>query len=127
MFVTSLRDLEVRHLIALDAVATEGTFGRAAERLGYTQSAISQQIAALERLVDGKLFDRPGGPRPVELTPLGAEVLDAARDLLNRVEAAGQRIDIFAGVVNSDDRWMIQAGSRLSLTAESCLKCRIDG
>jgi len=89
------RDLEVRHLIALDAVATEGTFGRAAERLGYTQSAISQQIAALEKVVGGKLFDRPGGPRPVELTPLGTEVLDAARDLLTRVESAGHRIDRF--------------------------------
>ena len=71
MLMPALRDLEIRHLVALDAVATEGTFGRAAERLGYTQSAISQQIAALERLIDGKLFDRPGGPRPVELTPLG--------------------------------------------------------
>jgi DNA-binding transcriptional LysR family regulator len=93
--MTTLRDLEVRHLIALDAVATEGTFGRAAEKLGYTQSAISQQIAALERVVGGKLFDRPGGPRPVALTPLGSEVLDAARDLLNRVESAGHRIDRF--------------------------------
>jgi DNA-binding transcriptional LysR family regulator len=95
MNMTTLRDLEVRHLIALDAVATEGTFGRAAEKLGYTQSAISQQIAALERVVGGKLFDRPGGPRPVELTPLGSEVLDAARDLLTRVESAGHRIDRF--------------------------------
>ena len=93
--MTTLRDLEVRHLIAFDAVATEGTFGRAAEKLGYTQSAISQQIAALERVVGGKLFDRPGGPRPVELTPLGAEVLDAARDLLTRIESAGHRIDRF--------------------------------
>ena len=93
--MTTFRDLEVRHLIALDAVATEGTFGRAAEKLGYTQSAISQQIAALERVVDGKLFDRPGGPRPVELTPLGAEVLDAARDLLSRIESAGHRIERF--------------------------------
>jgi DNA-binding transcriptional LysR family regulator len=93
--MTTLRDLEIRHLIALDAVATEGTFGRAAEKLGYTQSAISQQIAALERVVGGKLFDRPGGPRPVALTPLGSEVLDAARDLLNRVESAGHRIDRF--------------------------------
>src|SRR5215207_11587710 len=89
------RDLEARHLIAFDAVAVEGTFGRAAERLGYTQSAISQQIAALERVVDGKLFDRPGGPKPVELTPLGIEMLDAARDLLNRVEAASNRIERF--------------------------------
>src|SRR6187402_1514338 len=90
-----LRDLEVRHLIAFDAVSTEGTFGRAAEKLGYTQSAISQQIAALEKVVGGKLFDRPGGPRPVEITPLGSEVLDVARDLLGRVESAGHRIDRF--------------------------------
>jgi DNA-binding transcriptional LysR family regulator len=90
-----LRDLEVRHLIALDAVSSEGTFGRAAEKLGYTQSAISQQIAALEKVVGGKLFDRPGGPRPVEITPLGSEVLDVARDLLGRVESAGHRIDRF--------------------------------
>jgi DNA-binding transcriptional LysR family regulator len=95
MVMAALRDLEVRHLIALDAVAVEGTFGRAAERLGYTQSAISQQIAALERVVDGKLFDRPGGPKPVALTPLGVEVLEAARDLLARVEAASLRIDRF--------------------------------
>jgi len=87
MHMAGLRDLELRHLVALDAVAAEGTFGRAATRLGYTQSAISQQIAALERLVDGKVFDRPGGPRPVELTPLGDRLLQGARELLGRVEA----------------------------------------
>src|SRR4029078_7187461 len=90
-----LRDLEVRHLIALDAVSTEGTFGRAAEKLGYTESAIRQQIAALEKVIGGKLFDRPGGPRPVEITPLGSEVLDAARALLPRIESAAHRIDRF--------------------------------
>ena len=95
MIMASLRDLEVRHLVAFDAVASTGTFGRAAEKLGYTQSAISQQIAALERLVDGKLFDRPGGPKPVELTPLGEQVLASARELLARVDAVGEEIDRF--------------------------------
>lgn len=95
MFVMNLRDLEMRHLVAFDAVASEGTFGRAAEKLGYTQSAISQQIASLERLVDGKLFDRPGGPKPVVLTPLGEHLLGSARELLARVEVVGQELDRF--------------------------------
>jgi DNA-binding transcriptional LysR family regulator len=90
-----LRDLELRHLVALDAVAAEGTFGRAAVRLGYTQSAVSQQIAALERLVGSSLFDRPGGPRPVALTPLGKVVLAHARDIIDRVDAAGDAIGRF--------------------------------
>src|ERR687885_400028 len=54
--------LELRHLLALDAVAREGSFGRAAVSLGYTQSAISQQIAALERIVGERLLERQGGP-----------------------------------------------------------------
>lgn len=95
MIMAALRDLEVRHLVALDAVAAEGTFGRAADKLGYTQSAISQQIASLERLIDGKLFDRPGGPRPVELTPLGERVLAVARELLARVDSVGEELDRF--------------------------------
>lgn len=95
MFMSGLRDLELRHLATLDAVASEGTFGRAAERLGYTQSAVSQQIAALERTVGGKVFDRPGGPRRVELTPLGAVVLDRGRDLIARVDALDDVLDRF--------------------------------
>ena len=63
--------LDLRHLIALKAIADEGSFGKAAERLGYTQSAISQQIAALERIVGLRLIERPGGPRPISLTEAG--------------------------------------------------------
>jgi DNA-binding transcriptional LysR family regulator len=83
-----LADADLRHLSALRAVAEEGTFGRAAARLGFTQSAVSQQIATLERLVGEPLFDRPGGPRPVTLTPAGRLLLPHAVALLERVRAA---------------------------------------
>jgi DNA-binding transcriptional LysR family regulator len=83
-----LQDIEIRQLRALQAVASEGSFGRAAERLGFTQSAISQQIAALERAVGDKVFDRPGGPRRVELTPTGELLLVHASAVLDRLREA---------------------------------------
>ena len=95
MFMAGLRDLDIRHLVALDAVATEGTFARAASRLGYTQSAVSQQIAALERIVGDPVFDRPGGPRPVELTPLGSHLLDHGRQLLAHLDVVSDELDRF--------------------------------
>src|SRR4026207_128981 len=63
--------VELRHLAALQAVAREGSFGGAAVALGSSQSAVSQQIAALERIVGERLVERPGGPRPVSLTDAG--------------------------------------------------------
>ena len=80
--------VEVRHLAALEAVASEGSFGRAAERLGYTQSAVSQQVAALERIVGERLIDRPGGPRAVSLTEAGALLRRHAEAIVARLEAA---------------------------------------
>jgi DNA-binding transcriptional LysR family regulator len=80
--------LELRHLIALKAIAEEGTFGRAAATLGYTQSAVSQQIAMLERIVGQRLIDRPGGPRPVSLTEAGALLLRHANAIAARLQAA---------------------------------------
>jgi DNA-binding transcriptional LysR family regulator len=80
--------LELRHLIALKAVAEEGSFGRAAKRLGYTQSAISQQIAVLERIVGQRLVDRPGGPRPISMTQAGELLLTHADGIAARLRAA---------------------------------------
>ena len=87
--------VELRHLLALQAVAEEGSFGRAAQSLGYTQSAISQQIAALERIVGQRLIDRPGGPRPVTLTDAGTLLLTHARAINARLAAAQADLDSF--------------------------------
>src|SRR5579885_1655475 len=80
--------IELRHLAALQAVADEGTFRGAAARLGYTQSAISQQIATLEKIVGAKLVERPGGPRAVSLTETGRLVLRHAEAIIARLQAA---------------------------------------
>jgi DNA-binding transcriptional LysR family regulator len=80
--------LELRHLVALKAVAETGTFGRAATQLGYTQSAVSQQIATLERIVGQRLLERPGGPRPVSLTEAGALLLRHSDAIAARLQAA---------------------------------------
>jgi molybdate transport repressor ModE-like protein len=80
--------LDLRHLIALKAIADEGSFGRAAEKLGYTQSAISQQIATLERIVGLRLIERPGGPRPISLTEAGRILLRHADAIQARLLAA---------------------------------------
>lgn len=88
-------DVELRHLAALEAIAEEGSFGRAAARLGYTQSTVSQQVAALEKAVGGSVFDRPGGPRPARVTPLGAVVLERGRELLAKSAALSDAVERF--------------------------------
>src|SRR5581483_7445392 len=80
--------VELRHFAALQALAATGSFGRAAQRLGYTQSAVSQQIAMLERIVGEKLVERPGGPRPVSLTEAGHLLLRHADSIVARLQAA---------------------------------------
>ncbi len=64
------------------------SFGAAARELGYTQSAVSQQIAQLEKVVGHKLFDRPGGPRRVEPTEAGLLLLRHADAIVARLDAA---------------------------------------
>ncbi len=89
----SFDDIEFRHLRALRAVAAEGSFVGAADILGFSQAAISQQIAGLEKAVGSTLFDRPGGPKPVTLTPAGRLMLRHADVLVDRLTAAERDLE----------------------------------
>jgi DNA-binding transcriptional LysR family regulator len=91
-----LLGVELRHLLALQAIAEHRSFGRAAAALGYTQSAVSQQMAALERAVGEKLVERPGGPRPVSLTEAGELLLRHAEAIVARMKAAQADLAAFA-------------------------------
>jgi len=91
-----LLGVELRHLLALQAIAEHGSFGRAARALGYTQSAISQQVATLERAVGEKLIERPGGPRPVSLTEAGQLLLRHAEAIVARMKAAQADLAAFS-------------------------------
>lgn len=89
----TLHQASFRQLAAMVAVAHEGSFGAAADELGYSQATVSQQIAALERLVGAELFERPGGPRPVTLTAAGRVLLPSAEHILGHVRNAQRDID----------------------------------
>jgi DNA-binding transcriptional LysR family regulator len=86
--------IELRHLAALQAVAEEQSFVRAGKRLGYTQSAISNQIAAFERLVGARLVERARGGSSISLTESGRLLYDHAVVLIARLQAA--RTDVAA-------------------------------
>lgn len=113
--VPSWASLELRHLYALVAVAEAGTISRAAERLGYTQSAVSQQIAGLERAVGASVFDRPGGPKPLRLTEAGDALVLHARAVLSLLRDA--EADVRAVATGSKGRLRVgtvqSAGNRI--------------
>ncbi len=84
--------VEFRHLGALAAVARTGSFRRAAESLGYVQSAISGQIAQLEQAVGTQLVERSSGSSGATLTPAGQILLGHVEEILARFDAA--RVDL---------------------------------
>jgi len=88
--------LEFRHLAALQAVADEGSFNGAARRLGYTQSAISQQIASLERIVGLRVVERVHGKKTLGLSVAGKTLLAHAAAIQARLGAAKTDIDALA-------------------------------
>jgi DNA-binding transcriptional LysR family regulator len=86
--------LDVRRLRVLRAVSEHGSFAAAAAELQYTPSAISQQIAALEREAGAVLVDR--GPRGARLTQAGAVLDRHAAVVLGQLAAARAELDDLA-------------------------------
>ena len=76
-------DLDTLALESFVAVADEGSFSRAAERLFVTQPAVSKRIASLEEDLGVPLFDRLG--RQLALTEAGSSLLASARRILNDI------------------------------------------
>ncbi|WP_395292517.1 LysR family transcriptional regulator [Kitasatospora hibisci] len=83
-------DFSSTALRVLRQVAESGSFTAAAPRLGYTQSAVSRQAAALERSAGAVLFERRSDG--VQLTPAGLTLLRHARTILESVAAAEQEL-----------------------------------
>ena len=88
--------LDVRRMRVLREVAAQGSFSAAAEVLAYTQSAVSQQIAALEREAGTKLVDR--GSRGIRLTDAGRALVVHADAIVSRLSAAQAELEAIAGL-----------------------------
>ena len=99
--------LELRHLRYLAAVADAGTFTRAAEQLFVAQPTLSQQIGRLEQLVGTRLLHRHRDG--VQVTPAGAVLLDAARDVLAAVDHGVSQTRQAAGLGRPRLRFVIPA------------------
>jgi DNA-binding transcriptional LysR family regulator len=88
--------LDVRRMRVLREVAVRGSFSAAAEALSFTQSAVSQQIAALEREAGTTLVKRSA--RGVRLTDAGEAVVRHAEAIMARLAEAEAELEAIAGL-----------------------------
>jgi DNA-binding transcriptional LysR family regulator len=88
--------LDVRRMRVLREVAARGSFSAAATVLNFTQSAVSQHVAALEREAGAQLVER--GRRGVRLTEAGRVLVDHADAILARIDSAESELAALAGL-----------------------------
>ena len=88
--------LDVRRMRILREVAARGSFSAAAEALSYTQSAVSQQIAALEREVGTKLVER--NARGIRLTDAGEALVRHTEAVIAKLAEAEAELEAIAGI-----------------------------
>ncbi len=117
-----MADVTLVGLRVLREVAERGTFTAAAHSLGYTQSAVSRQVAALEQAAGARLFDRfPGGVRP---TGEGRALLRHAVAALDALEAADREL---RGVQDTTSRVRLGYFPAAGAVADALTALRRDG
>ncbi len=109
-------DVTLRQLRMIREVAARGTIAAAAESLGYTPSAVSQQLAVLERITGVPVLERVG--RGVHLTDAGRELVHHAHGVLTRMEEAQAAIEEVATVPRGNVRLAIFESFASSLMPE---------
>ena len=90
--------MQLHQLAYAMAVAEEGSFTRAAERLHLAQPSLSRQVRLLEQELGVSLFNRGPGQGPVTLTPDGSALLPFMQRVLADVEATGAEARALAGM-----------------------------
>jgi DNA-binding transcriptional LysR family regulator len=88
--------LDVRRMRVLREVAVRGSFSAAADALSFTQSAVSQQVAALEREAGTVLVQRSA--RGVKLTEAGEALVRHAESIMARLAEAEAELEAIAGL-----------------------------
>ncbi|WP_328435778.1 LysR family transcriptional regulator [Streptomyces sp. NBC_00425] len=119
--------LDVRRLLVLRAVVTSGTVTAAAAHLGYTPSAVSQQVAALEKQAGTALLERVG--RGVRPTAAGLLLTEHAALISAAVAQAETALaDLRAGRTGRlSVRYFATAGSTLVAPALAALRAEHPG
>jgi LysR family tcuABC transcriptional regulator len=95
-------NIALRQVRAVIAVCEEGSFTRAAAREHATQSGISQHVAAVERTLGVKLFERSA--RGITPTPAGLRYYKRCVEAVGRLESANEEARGLAGLVTGDLR-----------------------
>lgn len=83
-------NFNLRHLRAIHAVWSEGSFARAADRLGVVPSALTETVRQIEEIAGGALFDRRS--RPPAPTPLGLAFLKDTAPVLEALDLSLSRV-----------------------------------
>ncbi|GLP66419.1 LysR family transcriptional regulator [Streptomyces sp. TUS-ST3] len=119
-------DVSLTALRVFRAVAEQGTFTAAAASLGYTQSAVSRQIAAIERAAGAELLERRR--EGVRLTAAGRLVMRRATIVLDEIDATARELSGLPGQAATVRLgWLPSAGAALVPRALAALRATDPG